>query len=144
MTERTEERFNVYTKSRNAVGSESIAPLELVDFVIGGSYDTSNYKYTVLNGGTYLIGISVNKSGNNSTGTIDIMVSRSGQDDFIINRRQLIELASVSSINQVFMFKLEAGDILYATTPFGNPVTNISTYTSDDIKNSFWGIRLDY
>ena len=144
MTERTEERFNVYTKSRNSVGPESIAPLELVDFVVGGSYDTSNYKYTVLNAGTYLIGISVNKSGNNSTGTIDIMVSRSGQDDFIINRRQLLVFASNSSINQVFMFKLEAGDILYAKSPFGNPVTNISTYTSDDIKNSFWGIRLDY
>ena len=144
MTQRTEERFNVYTKIRTSVGAESIAPLELIDFVVGGSYDSSNYKYTVLNGGTYLIGISVNKSGNNSTGTIDIMVSRSGQEDFQINRRQLIESASDSSINQVFMFKLEAGDILYATTPFGNPTTNINTYTSDDIKNSFWGIRLDY
>ena len=144
MTERTEERFNVYTKTKSSMGSETVAPYELVDFVVGGTYDTSNYKYTILNAGTYLIGISVNKSGNNSTGTIDIMVSRAGQEDFIINRRQLIVPAIDSSINQVVMFKLEAGDILYALSPFGNPTTNINTYTSDDIKNSFWGIRLDY
>jgi len=144
MTERTEERFNVYTKTKSSMGSETVAPYELVDFVVGGTYDTSNYKYTILNAGTYLIGISVNKSGNNSTGALNIMVSRSGQEDFMVNRRQLIVSASDSSINQVFMFKLEAGDILYATTPFGNPTTNINTYTSDDIKNSFWGIRLDY
>jgi len=144
MTERTEERFNVYTKTRTQMGGDTVAPYELVDFVVGGTYDTSTYEYTILNAGTYLIGISVNKSGNNSLGTIDIMVSRSGQEDFIINRRQLILFAIDSSINQVFMFNLEAGDILYAKTPYGNPVTNISTYTSDDIKNSFWGIRLDY
>ena len=44
----------------------------------------------------------------------------------------------------VAMYKLEVGDELYCLSAYGNPLTNLSSYTSDDTLNSFWGIRLDY
>jgi len=47
-------------------------------------------------------------------------------------------------MNCCLMYKLEVGDELYVVTPFGAPLTNLSSYTSDDTLNSFWGIRLDY
>jgi len=42
------------------------------------------------------------------------------------------------------MYKLEVGDELYCQAFYGNPVTILNSYTSDDTLNSFWGIRLDY
>jgi len=39
---------------------------------------------------------------------------------------------------------LEVDDILFVNSKFGSPAVNYASYTSDDIKNSFWGIRLDY
>ena len=59
MTQRTEVRFKVYTKS--SIDIFGNFPLELIDFIEGdGTYDTTTYKYTVQNAGTYLLGISFN------------------------------------------------------------------------------------
>jgi len=62
----------------------------------------------------------------------------------MINRSQEKETGTNLTINPVIMYKLEVGDELYCLTPFGNPLTNLNSYTSDDTLNSFWGIRMDY
>ena len=59
MTQRLEVRFKVYTKTRNIIGGQNIFPLDRIDFIEGdGTYDTTTYKYSVQNAGTYLLGFS--------------------------------------------------------------------------------------
>ena len=148
MTQREEVRFKVYTKASTSLVGGQVYPLELIDFIEGdGSYDTTNYKYIVQNAGTYLLGLSFNKQKINQTGTTDIMVDRVVDDvntTIMINRSQEKETGTNLTINPVIMYKLEVGDELYCLTPFGNPLTNLNSYTSDDTLNSFWGIRMDY
>ena len=76
MTQREEVRFKVYTKaSVDVFGSNTIFPLELIDFLEGdGTYDTTTYKYSVQNAGTYLLGISYNKRANPNNGVVDMLV----------------------------------------------------------------------
>ena len=62
----------------------------------------------------------------------------------IINRIQEVQTGTYLTMNFCIMYKLEVGDELYVVTPYGNPLTNLSSYTTDDTLNSFWGIRLDY
>jgi len=57
MTEREEVRFKVYTKSSINITGTIFFPLQLIDFIVGdGTYDTTTYKYSVQNAGTYLLG----------------------------------------------------------------------------------------
>ena len=42
------------------------------------------------------------------------------------------------------MYKFQQGDVLKITSTLGQSKMNISTYTSDDTLNSWWGIKLDY
>jgi len=148
MTQREEVRFKVYTKARTSPVVGQVYPLELIDFIEGdGTYDTTNYKYIVQNAGTYLLGLSYNKRFLNNTGSIDIKVDRVVDDvntTIRINRSQERETGAYLTINPVIMYKLEVGDELYCLTNFGNPLTNLNSYTSDDTLNSFWGIRMDY
>ena len=148
MTQREEVRFKVYTKASTSLVGGVNFPLELIDFIEGdGSYDTTNYKYIVQNAGTYLLGLSFNKQKINQTGATDIMVDRVVDDvntTIMINRSQEKETGTNLTINPVIMYKLEVGDELYCLTNFGNPLTNLNSYTSDDTLNSFWGIRMDY
>ena len=54
MTQREEVRFKVYTKAYTSLIYSKIYPLELIDFIEGdGTYDTTTYKYSVQNAGTY-------------------------------------------------------------------------------------------
>jgi len=148
MTQREEVRFKVYNKSSVNVTGSNTFPLELIDFLEGdGIYDTSTYKYNVQNAGTYLLGISYNKRQKGNGGVCHIRVDRiidGVNTTTIINRSQLNVSVSNSSYNVCIMYKLEVGDELYCASGFGNPMTNISSYTSDDTLNSFWGIRMDY
>ena len=148
MTQREEVRFKVYTKASTSLVGGHVYPFELIDFIEGdGSYDTTNYKYIVQNAGTYLLGLSFNKQKINQTGATDIMVDRVVDDvntTIMINRSQEKETGTNLTINPVIMYKLEVGDELYCLTNFGNPLTNLNSYTSDDTLNSFWGIRMDY
>ena len=74
MTQRKEVRFKVYTQSSIDIFGDF--PLELIDFLEGdGTYDTTTYKYSVQNAGTYLLGISYNKRGNPNNGVVDMLVS---------------------------------------------------------------------
>jgi len=148
MTQREEVRFKVYTKSSINIRGTPLFPLELIDFIVGdGTYDTTTYKYSVQNAGTYLLGVSYNKRLIQNNGVCDIRVDRvvdGVSTSRVINRSQEVNTGTYLTINPVLMYKLEVGDEIYCRASYGNPLTNLSTYTSDDTLNSFWGIRLDY
>ena len=74
MTQRTEARFKVFSRSNATMFSTF--EYNNVDFNEGGTYDTSTYEYTFENAGTYLMGYSYSKknpgNGNNlCIGAID-------------------------------------------------------------------------
>jgi len=148
MTQRQDVRFKVFTKTSTPLAGGVNFPLELIDFIKGdGTYDATNYKYVVQNAGTYLLGVSYNKQNINQTGATDMKVDRVVDGVTTtrnINRSQENATGTFLTINPVIMYKLEVGDELYVFTPFSNPLTNLSSYTTDDTLNSFWGIRLDY
>ena len=148
MTQRQDVRFKVFTKTSTPLAGGVNFPLELIDFIKGdGTYDTTTYKYNVQNAGTYLLGVSYNKQNMNQIGSADIKVDRvvDGVDTTIsINRSQENKTGTYLTINPIIMYKLEVGDELYCLSNFGNPLTNLNSYTSDDTLNSFWGIRMDY
>ena len=148
MTQREEVRFKVYTKTRTQLSGTGVFPLELIDFLEGdGTYDTTTYTYNVQNAGTYLLGFSCNKRliGNDSAyQAILVRIVDGVSTSRIINRELLRYPAKDYSLNSCFMYKLEVGDELYCQAFYGNPVTILNSYTSDDTLNSFWGIRLDY
>ena len=148
MTQREEVRFKVYTKSSTSLPIGVNFPLELIDFIVGdGTYDTTNYKYIVQNAGTYLLGVPYNKRNFNNSGACDIKVDRfidGVSTSILMNRSAENATGSLLTINPVLMYKLEVGDEIYCLTAYGNPLTNLNSYTSDDTLNSFWGIRLDY
>ena len=144
MTERQEVRFNVYGKNNDIVSSGTGMKYDLIDFNVGGgSYSTSTYKYTVAVAGTYLIGYSYMKRTNTNPARMYLEVIRNGTTIRI--EAKLITLNSYGrSISGTVIYKLEVDDILFLNSKFGNPAVNYASYTSNDIKNSFWGIRLDY
>ena len=143
MTEREVVRFKVYTKIRSLIAINTIFPYNEIDFNIGGTFDTETYKYTIENAGTYLIGLSYNKNTDGNGGSVDIKYDRNNIT-YHIHRSQYAEAVSNRTISACIMNKFEVGDKVYVMCAFGNPKTNNATYTTDDIKNSFWGIRLDY
>jgi hypothetical protein len=144
MTERAVVRFKVYTKTRSTVAGGVVFPYNEIDFNIGGTFDTTTYKYTIENAGTYLIGVSYNKNTiNNNGGSVDIQYQRNNTT-YNIHRSQSAESVANRTISACIMYKFEVGDNVFVIAAFGNPATNTDTYTTDDIKNSFWGIRLDY
>ena len=149
MTQREEVRFKVYTKTRNIIGGQNTFPLDRIDFIEGdGTYDTTTYKYSVQNAGTYLLGFSCNsESGGNVNSAYHITLDRIVDGVSTrrnINRGLLTIREKNCSVNSCFMYKLEVGDELYIREWYGRSYTVISSYTSDDTLNSFWGIRLDY
>ena len=148
MTQREEVRFKVYTKSSINIRSTNYFPLELIDFIQGdGTYDTTTYKYNVQNAGTYLLGISYIKAQIQHNGRCQMYLNRvvdGVSTTRIINRSQEVKTGEYLTINPVLMYKLEVGDELYIREWYGRSLTVISSYTSDDTLNSFWGIRLDY
>ena len=148
MTQRQEVRFKVYTKTRNILGGQNIFPLELIDFIQGdGSYNTTTYTYTVQNAGTYFLGFSSNYGSNNFNSAHMIFLERivdGVSTTRVINRGLQTSRSPNCSLNSCFMYKLEVDDKLYIREWYGRSLTVISSYTSDDTLNSFWGIRLDY
>ena len=148
MTQREEVRFKVYTKSSINIRSTNYFPLELIDFIQGdGTYDTTTYKYNVQNAGTYLLGISYIKAQIQHNARCQMYLNRvvdGVSTTRIINRSQEVRTGTFLTINPVLMYKLEVDDKLYIREWYGRSLTVISSYTSDDTLNSFWGIRLDY
>jgi len=149
MTQRQEARFKVYTKSSSFLRVNNVFPLELIDFIEGdGTYDTSSYKYSVQDAGTYLLGISYNKREfRYDSGAVRMIIQRDidgVNTSIVINFSNENETGSYLSMNACTMYKLEVGDQVYCNSPYGRPLTNLNTYTTDDTLNSFWGIKLNY
>jgi len=148
MTQRQEVRFKVYTKTRNIITETNLFPLELIDFIQGdGSYNTTTYTYTVQNAGTYFLGFSSNYGSNTHNSAHRIFLERivdGVSTTRVINRGLQTSRSPNCSLNSCFMYKLEVDDKLYIREWYGRSLTVISSYTSDDTLNSFWGIRLDY
>ena len=148
MTQREEVRFKVYTKSRINITGTNYFPLQLIDFNEGdGSYNTTTYKYSVQNAGTYLLGLSYIKAEIQHAGRCEMYLNRvvdGVSTTRKIHRSQEVRTGAYLTINPVLMYKLEVGDEIYCRANYGNPYTNRSSYTGDHTLNSFWGIRLDY
>ena len=149
MTQRQEARFKVYTKSSSFLRVNNVFPLELIDFIEGGGpYDTSTYKYSVQNAGTYLLGISYNKRAFTfDSGAVRMIIQREidgVNTSIVINLSQENKTGSFLSMNACTMYKLEVGDQVFCTSPYGRPMTNLNAYSTDDTLNSFWGIKLNY
>ena len=148
MTQREEVRFKVYTKSRINITGTNYFPLQLIDFNEGdGSYNTTTYKYSVQNAGTYLLGLSYIKAEIQHAGRCEMYLNRvvdGVSTTRKIHRSQEVRTGAYLTINPVLMYKLEVGDEIYCRAGYGNPYTNRSSYTGDHTLNSFWGIRLDY
>ena len=62
----------------------------------------------------------------------------------LIDKLQQNSPIARDTMGLVTMYKLEVGDEIYCRVSYGNPLTNLNSYTSDDTLNSFWGIRMDY
>ena len=148
MTQREEVRFKVYTKSSINITGTNYFPLQLIDFNEGdGSYNTTTYKYSVQNAGTYLLGLSYIKAEIQHAGRCEMYLNRvvdGVSTTRKIHRSQEVRTGAYLTINPVLMYKLEVGDEIYCRANYGNPYTNRSSYTGDHTLNSFWGIRLDY
>lgn len=142
---RTEVRFSVYSKgaSVNSTGNPLI--YDLVNFDVGGlnnNYDTSTYKYTVPLDGIYLIGYSYIKLVT-GPGRSALVITREGVN-IDIQTTLRTDGTTSTTLTGCVVYKLLAGDILYLATRFGNPRVNLAAHTTDNVYNSFWGIRLDY
>ena len=148
MTQRQDVRFKVFTKTSTPLAGGVNFPLELIDFIKGdGTYDTTTYKYSVQNAGTYLLGISYNKRLIENNGVCDMRLDRvidGVSTSRVINKSQEVQTGTFLTINPCLMYKSEVGDEIYCRANFGNPLTNLNSYTTDDTLNSFWGIRMDY
>ena len=144
MTEREKVCFKAYGKSNSVGGSGTSLPYNIIDFNIGGgSYNTSTYKYTVGVAGTYLISYSYMKRYNNGVATVALAVTRSGSTLFYnlsLNTENILSTTIYSST----IVKLEVGDIVWIRRSSGSASVNYATYTTSEIKNAFWGIRLDW
>lgn len=143
MTERTEVRFNFYNKTDDEIGVGNLAYNQVAFNEGGGVYDFDNYTYTIPIDGTYLIGYSYVKGGSSYT---DFKCIRSGTT-IILNRAQLNGTSGINySMGGTFLFNFLAGDIIsvYSIFDFTRPRMNSFAYDTEDIYNSFWGIRLDY
>jgi hypothetical protein len=132
-----EERFKVFSKSGNSV--TGILPYDETDFVVGGSY--ADNTYTVLNGGIYLLGYSYNGY-NPSSNLAFLTVKRNGSTIRITSTRILGAVTKLDfSVNCFSIYRLEAGDEIYVQAT-ATIKLNVSAYSTDDIYNSFWGIRI--
>lgn len=149
MTEREKVCFKVYGKT-NATGSTGTPlPYNTIDFNIGGgSYNNTttggnSYRYIVSVAGTYLISYSYMKRNDSEAATVALTITRSGANIFY-NLSSNYESVSSTTINSATIVKLEVGDLVWIRRSAGAAVVNYTAYSTSEIKNAFWGIRLDW
>ena len=146
MTQRQEVSFNVYNKTANTVSNGQTFPFDINDFNTGGgTYDTTTLRYTFGVTGKYLIGVSYVTIGanNNVAALCNIRLTRNGETTTInttINAEQIYENVTTKTC---FVYQFEVGDKIFCVAS-QLPKMNSFAYTTNDIYNSFWGIRLDY
>ena len=146
MTQRTEARFKVFSKSDATVFGTF--KYNTIDFNVGGTYDTSTYEYTVDNAGTYLIGYSFvkkNPYNNNDYYGGSIFRLTRGDTTYTIGKTKFYENASHTTLSNLFMYKFEVGDKLKIIADNGQPKMNrYNGFWNNNILNSWWGIKLNY
>jgi len=140
MTQKTEVRFNFYNKTDSLTSPNSFIPFDVVDFNVGGLYDISTYRYTFLVAGTYMIVESHSK--NEANAEVQIRVIRGGITS-IISKVHNTNGFTNETLNSCLIYNFLVGDVITCFTTGIVKMNNI-TYTTNDIYNSFWGIRLDY
>ena len=146
MTQRQEVSFNVYNRTANVISGTNTFQFNVIDFNKGGgTFNTSNYRYTFGVAGKYLIGVSyVTIGGDNFVAALLLMrLLRNGITTTInttINAEQQYENVTTKTC---FVYQFEVGDVLYCEAR-QEPKMNNFDYTTNDIYNSFWGIRLEY
>lgn len=150
---RTEVRFKAYNQSSGLISGGVNLPYDQIDFNEGGgTYSTTEYTYTIPKTGTYLIGATHIRGSYAGSGQTILQVNRSGTTTNI-NLTQNAEGGTSSStgkqrmtLTHLTMYDFEEGDILFVRSLYGytRVAMNASTYSGNDIKNSFWGIRLDW
>ena len=140
MTQRTEVRFNFYNKTDSLTSPNSFIPFDVVDFNVGGLYDISTYQYTFLVAGTYMIGESHSK--NEANAEVQIHLERGGITKIISRVHNTYGFIN-ETLNSCLVYQFIVGDVLFCFTTGIVKMNNI-TYNTNDIYNSFWGIRLDY
>ena len=148
MTQRTEARFKAVSRVTWNIGSGGTLAYTNIVFNEGGTYNTSNYKYTVDNSGTYLIGHSFVKkkpyNNNDYYGGSIVLLTR-GDTTYTICRTKFYENASNTTISNLFMYKFEVDDKLYIVSDGGQPKMNrYNGFYNNHILNSWWGIKLNY
>ena len=145
MTQRTEARFKVFSRSNATMFSTF--EYNNVDFNEGGTYDTSTYEYTFENAGTYLMGYSYSKksplTNNNFIGASNLLLTR-GDTTYTISHTRLNERVTNTAISNCFVYRFEVGDILQIVAAGGQPKLNAYGYGGNGIWNSWWGIKLNY
>ena len=146
MTQRQEVSFNVYNKTANTISNGQTFPFDIIDFNTGGgTYDTTTLRYTFGVTGKYLIGVSYVTIGanNNVAALCNIRLTRNGGTTTInttINAEQIYENVTTKTC---FVYQFEVGDKIFCVAS-QLPKMNSFAYTTNDIYNSFWGIRFDY
>ena len=146
MTQRTEERFKVFSRSNATMFSTF--QFTNVDFIVGGTYDSTTYEYTIENAGTYLMGYSYSKkdpwTGSNPfIGASNLLLTR-GDTTYTISNSRFNERVANTTISNCFVYRFEVDDILKIVTAGGQPKLNAYSYGGNDIRNSWWGIKLNY
>ena len=135
----------MYNKTADVI-SYATFPFDIIDFNTGGgTYDTTTLRYTFGVTGKYLIGVSyVTIGGNNNVAALcNIRLTRNGGTTTInttINAEQIYENVTTKTC---FVYQFEVGDIIFCVAS-QLPKMNSFAYITNDIYNSFWGIRLDY
>ena len=142
MTERPEVRFNVYSSTATAYGSSVIIPYDVIDFDTVAGYN-AEYKYNIQVAGTYLIGISYQKTSN--IGGMYIRLVKNGTST-VTTILYTASYAGIyrTTINGYVIQNFEVGDVIYPQVNYGAPKVNEVAPTGNNIHNSFWGIRLDF
>ena len=149
MSQRQEVRFKVFNTTNSNIAFTAILPYNVIAFNEGGSYDTTNYEYTIPVSGIYLIGYSYIKSDTNRLGTVQLILKRESNTRTITLTQSAEATIKNRTLNNTLMYSFLTGDKIYLYTPYGLPKMNDSAYTTNDninsnTYNSFWGIRLDY
>lgn len=143
MTQRTEVRFKFVQRSSFTIYSGSRFQFYGGVFNVGNGILTGS-QYYVPESGIYLMGHSYNKvSGTTHLARTQCNLTRSGTTR-IISQYILNSDVGNTTCNYIFMVELVKGDILNFTSTNGQSRMNISSYTTDDTLNSWWGIKLNY
>jgi len=147
MTQRTEARFKAVNRRSNNIADGRILPYNIIVFNEGGTYSTSNYEYTILNAGTYLIGYSHTKRYATNPGSLpanSYLELTRGDITTTLSSSSCVTAAGGITISNYSMYRFEVGDIIGVKALSGQPRMNENSYSGTDVKNSFWGIKLNY